>query len=147
MHAVLDEDLRTTLSHLDMEEKAAASALETLMERNGSLIQEIEQGLSTLDEALDQTVTETNIMVTRKHFSPSEQCSLDLFIFLFPVFFISHGASRPGGLEQVWNHFMINNYIYICGAATEFLLSIHPVLLLQRASFSRHSRCNQYQPG
>lgn len=66
MHAVLNEDLRITLSHLDMEEKAAASALETLMERNGSLIQEIEQDLSTLDEALDQTVTETNIMVTKK---------------------------------------------------------------------------------
>lgn len=64
MHAVLDEDLRITLGHLETEEKAAAAALETLMERNGSLIQEIEQDLSTLGEALDQTVTETNIRVT-----------------------------------------------------------------------------------
>lgn len=80
MHAVLDEDLGITLSHLEMEEKAAAFALETLMERNCCLIQEIEQDLSTLDEALDQTATETNIMVTKhktehtkqntKHFSP-----------------------------------------------------------------------------
>lgn len=66
MHAVLDEDLGITLSHLEMEEKAAAFALETLMEKNGSLIQEIEQDLSTLDEALEQTATETNIMVTTK---------------------------------------------------------------------------------
>lgn len=63
MHAVLDEDLGITLSHLEMEEKAAAFALETLMERNGYLIQEIEQDLSTLDEALDHTDTQTNIMV------------------------------------------------------------------------------------
>lgn len=66
MHAVLDEDLGIILSHLEMEEKAAAFASETLMERNGCLIQEIEQDLSTLDEALDQTATETNIMVTKK---------------------------------------------------------------------------------
>lgn len=66
MHAVLDEDLGITLSHLEMEEKAAAFALETLMEKNGSLIQEIEQDLSTLDEALEQTATETDIMVTEK---------------------------------------------------------------------------------
>lgn len=65
MHEVLDEDLGITLSHLEMEEKAAAFALETLMEKNGSLIQEIEQDLSTLDEALEQTATETNIMVTK----------------------------------------------------------------------------------
>lgn len=66
MHAVLDEDLGITLSHLEIEEKAAAFALETLMERNGCLIQEIEQDLSTLDEALDQTGTQTNIMVAKK---------------------------------------------------------------------------------
>lgn len=91
MHAVLNEDLRITLSHLDMEEKAAASALETLMERNGSLIQEIEQDLSTLDEALDQTVTETNIMVTKKPgniFFPQNNPVL-IYLFLFFQSFLS----------------------------------------------------------
>lgn len=63
MQAVLDEDLRTTLSHLEMEENAAVSALETLMEKNCSLIQEIEQDLARLTAALNQTVDETNIMV------------------------------------------------------------------------------------
>lgn len=66
MQAVLDEDLRTTLSHLEMEENAAVSALETLMEKNCSLIQEIEQDLARLTEALNQTVDETNIMVIKK---------------------------------------------------------------------------------
>lgn len=66
MQAVLDEDLRTTLSHLEMEENAAVSALETLMEKNCSLIQEIEQDLARLTEALNQTVDETNIMVMKK---------------------------------------------------------------------------------
>ncbi|KAM9804238.1 zinc-binding protein A33-like [Neosynchiropus ocellatus] len=46
IQAVLDEDLRITLSHLDMEELAAVSALDVLMERNSSLIQDIEQDLA-----------------------------------------------------------------------------------------------------
>ncbi|XP_039995687.1 probable E3 ubiquitin-protein ligase TRIML1 [Xiphias gladius] len=58
IQAVLDEDLRITLSHLEMEERAAASALDGLMERNCSLIQEIEQDLARLTVALDQTNTE-----------------------------------------------------------------------------------------
>lgn len=66
MQAVLDEDLRATLSHLEMEENAAVSALETLMEKNCSLVQEIEQDLGRLTEALNQTVDETNIMVIKK---------------------------------------------------------------------------------
>lgn len=66
MQAVLEEDLRTTLSHLEMEENAAVSALETLMEKNCSLIQEIEQDLARLTEALNQTVDPTNIMVILK---------------------------------------------------------------------------------
>ncbi|KAM9364939.1 putative E3 ubiquitin-protein ligase TRIML1 [Pholidichthys leucotaenia] len=56
---VLDEDLRTTLSHLEMEERAAVSALDVLMERNCSLIQEMEQDLARLTMALDQADTDT----------------------------------------------------------------------------------------
>lgn len=54
IQAVLDEDLKITLSHLEMEEQAAISALDTLMERNCSLIQEIEQDLARLTVALNQ---------------------------------------------------------------------------------------------
>ncbi|AWP14289.1 putative E3 ubiquitin-protein ligase TRIM39-like [Scophthalmus maximus] len=57
IQAVLDEDLRMTLSHLEMEERAAVSALDGLMERNCSLIQEIEQDLARLTVTLDQTDT------------------------------------------------------------------------------------------
>lgn len=96
MHAVLNEDLRITLSHLDVEEKAAASALETLMERNGSLIQEIEQDLSTLDEALDQTLTETNIMVTKK---PGNIFSLRIIPSWFIYFYFSSLFYQPWSIK------------------------------------------------
>ncbi|XP_070697710.1 probable E3 ubiquitin-protein ligase TRIML1 [Pempheris klunzingeri] len=62
IQAALDEDLRITLSHLEMEERAAVSALDGLMERNCSLIQEIEQDLARLTVALDQTDTEPDTM-------------------------------------------------------------------------------------
>ncbi|KAK2922089.1 probable E3 ubiquitin-protein ligase TRIML1 [Channa argus] len=62
IQAVLDEDLRTTLSHLEMEERAAVSALDGLMERSCCLIQEIEQDLSRLTVAQDQTETEPDTM-------------------------------------------------------------------------------------
>ncbi|KAM9847500.1 E3 ubiquitin-protein ligase TRIM21-like [Aulostomus maculatus] len=62
IRAVLDEDLRTTLTHLEMEERAAVSALDGLMEKNCSLIQEIEQDLARLAVALDQTDTHTDTM-------------------------------------------------------------------------------------
>lgn len=65
IQAVLDEDLRITLSHLEMEERAAVSALDELMERNCSLIQEIEQDLARLTLALDQTDTEPDTMVKK----------------------------------------------------------------------------------
>uniref|UniRef100_A0A8C5HA22 Probable E3 ubiquitin-protein ligase TRIML1 n=2 Tax=Gouania willdenowi TaxID=441366 RepID=A0A8C5HA22_GOUWI len=55
---VLDEDLKLTLSHLEMEERAAVTALDLLMERNHSLIQEIEQDLARLEMVLDQNQLE-----------------------------------------------------------------------------------------
>ncbi|XP_028279851.1 probable E3 ubiquitin-protein ligase TRIML1 [Parambassis ranga] len=70
MQTVLDEDMRITLSHLEMEERAAVSALDGLMERSCSLIQEIEQDLARLTLALDQTDTEPDTM---SFFSFSEQ--------------------------------------------------------------------------
>ncbi|KAE8280410.1 Zinc-binding protein A33 [Larimichthys crocea] len=62
IQAILDEDLRITLSHLEMEERAAVSALDGLMEKNCALIQEIEQDLSRLTVTLDQTDTEPDTM-------------------------------------------------------------------------------------
>ncbi|XP_019737540.1 probable E3 ubiquitin-protein ligase TRIML1 isoform X2 [Hippocampus comes] len=53
IRAILDEDLRTTLSHLEAEERAAVSALDWLMERNWSLIREIEQDLAGITVTLD----------------------------------------------------------------------------------------------
>lgn len=63
IRAILDEDLRITLSHLEMEERAAVSALDGLMERNCSLIQQIEQDLARLTVAMDQTDTDPDTMV------------------------------------------------------------------------------------
>ncbi|XP_056252009.1 probable E3 ubiquitin-protein ligase TRIML1 [Seriola aureovittata] len=74
IQAVLDEDLRITLSHLEMEERAAVSALDGLMERNCSLIQEIEQDLARLTVALDQTDTEPDSM---SFFSYPEQQDME----------------------------------------------------------------------
>ncbi|XP_076021921.1 putative E3 ubiquitin-protein ligase TRIML1 [Genypterus blacodes] len=54
IQAVLLEDMRITLSHLEMEERAAVTALDGLMDRNCSLIQEIEQDLARLTVVLDQ---------------------------------------------------------------------------------------------
>ncbi|XP_069000223.1 probable E3 ubiquitin-protein ligase TRIML1 [Embiotoca jacksoni] len=62
IQTVLDKDLRITLSHLEMEERAAVSALDGLMERNCSLIQEIEQDLARLTVALNQVDTEPDTM-------------------------------------------------------------------------------------
>ncbi|XP_033956068.1 probable E3 ubiquitin-protein ligase TRIML1, partial [Pseudochaenichthys georgianus] len=63
IQAALDEDLRITLSHLEMEERAAVSALDGLMERNCSLIQEIEQDLARLTVAImAQSDTEHDTM-------------------------------------------------------------------------------------
>lgn len=65
IQAVLDEDLKITLSHLEMEEQAAISALDTLMERNCSLIQEIEQDLARLTVALNQIDAEPDKTVIK----------------------------------------------------------------------------------
>ncbi|XP_051936459.1 probable E3 ubiquitin-protein ligase TRIML1 isoform X2 [Hippocampus zosterae] len=53
IRAILDEDLRTTLSYLEAEERAAVSALDWLMEENWSLIREIEQDLAGITVTLD----------------------------------------------------------------------------------------------
>ncbi|XP_068424534.1 E3 ubiquitin-protein ligase TRIM58-like isoform X3 [Clinocottus analis] len=74
IQAVLDEDLRRTLSHLEVEERAAFSALDGLMEKNCSLIQEIEQDLARLTVALDQTDTEPD---TPSFFSYPEQQDME----------------------------------------------------------------------
>ena len=52
---MLEEDLMLTLAHLEMEERAAVSQLDGLMEKNCSLVQEIEQHLArlTVELALD----------------------------------------------------------------------------------------------
>ncbi|XP_040923510.1 probable E3 ubiquitin-protein ligase TRIML1 isoform X2 [Betta splendens] len=62
IQAVLDEDLRITLSHLEMEERAAVLALDGMMEKTCSLIQEIEQDQARLTAALDQTETDPDTM-------------------------------------------------------------------------------------
>ncbi|TNN61313.1 Zinc-binding protein A33 [Liparis tanakae] len=62
IQVVLDEDLRMTLSHLEMEERAAVSALDGLMEKNCSLIQDIEQDMARITVAMDQTDTEPDTM-------------------------------------------------------------------------------------
>lgn len=54
IQAALNEDLKVTLSHLELEEQAAVSALETMMEKNRSLIKDIEQDLIGLTASLDQ---------------------------------------------------------------------------------------------
>ncbi|CAB1312368.1 unnamed protein product [Coregonus sp. 'balchen'] len=51
---VLNEDLRMTLTQLEMEERAAVTALEDLMEKNCIIIQEIEQDLARLTAELAQ---------------------------------------------------------------------------------------------
>ncbi|XP_035028355.1 probable E3 ubiquitin-protein ligase TRIML1 [Hippoglossus stenolepis] len=75
IQAVLDEDLRMTLSHLEMEERAAVSTLDGLMERNCSLIQDIEQDLARLTVALDQTLTSPDVT---SFFSYPEQQAMQI---------------------------------------------------------------------
>ncbi|XP_056148334.1 E3 ubiquitin-protein ligase TRIM39 [Lampris incognitus] len=58
---VLEEDLRITLVYLEMEERAAISALDGLMEKNCSLVQEIEQDLARLTVQLAQKDVQPNI--------------------------------------------------------------------------------------
>lgn len=65
IHTVLEEDLRITLSHLEMEERAAVSALDGLMEKSCALIQEIEQDMARLTLALDQIQTEPDTVVIK----------------------------------------------------------------------------------
>ncbi|XP_053188624.1 probable E3 ubiquitin-protein ligase TRIML1 [Scomber japonicus] len=74
IQTVLDEDLRMTLSYLEMEERAAVSALDGLMEKNCSLIQEIEQDLARLTVAMDQADTQTDTMT---FFSYSEHQDME----------------------------------------------------------------------
>nr|XP_043902440.1 probable E3 ubiquitin-protein ligase TRIML1 isoform X1 [Solea senegalensis] len=62
IRAILDEDLRTTLSHLEMEERATVSALDGMMEKNCSLIQDIEQDMARLTVVLEQADKEPDAM-------------------------------------------------------------------------------------
>lgn len=61
--ADLDEDLKVTLSYLEMEERAAVSALDRVIEKNCSLMQEIEQDLIRLCVSKSQVHAEMNRMV------------------------------------------------------------------------------------
>lgn len=79
IQAVLDEDLRITLSHLEMEERAAVSALDGLMERNCSLIQEIEQDLARLTLALDQTDVDADTTVKVQWTKYDLKCCISCF--------------------------------------------------------------------
>lgn len=77
--AILDADLKLTLSHLEMEERAAVSALEGHMEKNWSLIQSIEQDLVRLTVAIDQIVKERNVMVRNTHYIQIMSLSFSYF--------------------------------------------------------------------
>uniref|UniRef100_A0AAV2JNZ3 B30.2/SPRY domain-containing protein n=1 Tax=Knipowitschia caucasica TaxID=637954 RepID=A0AAV2JNZ3_KNICA len=68
----LDEDLRTTLCHLEMEERAAVSALDGFMEKNCSLIQEIEQELDRLALAMDQIQLQPETTTFFSHLDPED---------------------------------------------------------------------------
>ncbi|XP_057704781.1 probable E3 ubiquitin-protein ligase TRIML1 [Corythoichthys intestinalis] len=59
---LLDRNLRTTLSHLEVEEQAAVSALDWLMEKDLPLIQEIEQQLAAITVTLDHMDTEPDTL-------------------------------------------------------------------------------------
>lgn len=72
IQSVLEEDLRLTLSHLEMEERAAVSALDGLMEKNCALIQDIEQDLSRFSLALEQSDPETDTLVKKKDLKSRE---------------------------------------------------------------------------
>ncbi|XP_026165569.1 probable E3 ubiquitin-protein ligase TRIML1 [Mastacembelus armatus] len=77
IQAILDEDLRITLSHLEMEERAAVSALDGLMERNCSLIQEIEQDLARLTVAMEQTDMDPETMSLFSYSDPQNPDTVD----------------------------------------------------------------------
>lgn len=83
IQAVLDEDLRITLSHLEMEERAAVFALDGLMESNCSLIQEIEQDLARLTVALEQTDTEPDTMVIKLDSGKAQWTKFDLKFHIY----------------------------------------------------------------
>lgn len=63
IRAILDKDLRTTLSHLEAEAHAAVSALDWLMEKNWSLIRDIEQDLAGIAVTLDHEDLHAHEMV------------------------------------------------------------------------------------
>ncbi len=90
IQAVLDEDLRITLAHLEMEERAAVSALDGLMESNCSLIQEIEQDLARLTVALEQTDTEPDTMVIKLDSGKAQWTKFDLKFYIYYFVFISY---------------------------------------------------------
>lgn len=120
IQAVLDEDFRITLTHLEMEERAAVSALDTLMERNCSLIQEIEQDLARLTVALNQTNTEPHTLVIKLDNCKVQWAKHD---FIFHIYL----------LICVWELKMFCDFKY-------FALKDHLILILLR--FSSVFLCN-----
>lgn len=69
-----------------MEERAAVSALDGLMESNCSLIQEIEQGLARLTVALEQTDTEPDTMVIKPDGGEIQSTKYDLKCHIYLLF-------------------------------------------------------------
>lgn len=65
---MLDEDLKVTLSHLELEERAAVSALETMMEKNHSLMQEMEQDLLRITVSINQVHTNKLVITVNSAF-------------------------------------------------------------------------------
>ncbi|XP_068508657.1 probable E3 ubiquitin-protein ligase TRIML1 [Syngnathus scovelli] len=66
IQAILGNDLRTTLSHLEAEERAAVSALDWLVERNWSLMQKTEQDLAEITATRDHVNLHAHAMPDHK---------------------------------------------------------------------------------
>lgn len=84
LRKVLEEDLRLTLAFLDVEERAAACALDGLMESNCTLIQEIEQELARITGEMAQEEMQPELMVTMNAMS---LCSV--YAFFLSNFFLN----------------------------------------------------------
>ncbi|KAM6956200.1 zinc-binding protein A33-like [Aplochiton taeniatus] len=75
---VLEDELMMTLTHMEMEESAAVSALEDLIEKNCALIQEIEQDLASLNVQQGHTDQQTDSMVIECFYVGSQLLVMDL---------------------------------------------------------------------
>jgi len=84
LRKVLEEDMRLTLAFLDVEERAAACALDGLMESNCTLIQEIEQELARITGEMAQEEMQPESTVTMNAMS---LCSV--YAFFLSNFFLN----------------------------------------------------------